>query len=151
MALKTVNVLGFAGAGEQFNVKTRHLEIKISKHPKVAELEGPSPREYALAGYAGCIHAVGNLVARERRLDLKALQVGISAELDTDKFYGIESDNRAGCSLIQVRVKPTADADPETLAAWLHEVEARCPLHDSLVHPTPVRVVLETQPLAVAL
>jgi uncharacterized OsmC-like protein len=60
MSTKTVKVLGYAKENNQFVVKAQNLDIRISKNEKSPELEGPSPLEYILAGYAGCINAVGN-------------------------------------------------------------------------------------------
>jgi uncharacterized OsmC-like protein len=39
-------------------------------------------------------------------------------------------------------VIPDCDADAATLAAWLHAVEARCPVSDNVTNSTPVKVVL---------
>ena len=66
MSLKKVNVLGYANANDQFIVKANNLQVRISKNNSNPELEGPSPLEYVLAGYAGCINAVGKLVAKEQ-------------------------------------------------------------------------------------
>ena len=70
MSTKTVNVVGYAKDDSQFVVKAQHLDIRISKNEKAPELEGPSPLEYILAGYAGCINAVGKLVGKEQGLTL---------------------------------------------------------------------------------
>lgn len=142
MSSKTVQVQGFAQAGNQFVVSTRGLDIRISKNPNQAALEGPSPIEYVLAGFAGCIHAVSSLVARERQIELSALEVDISASLDTDKYYGRPTTARAGFESIQITVKPTSTASAQTLASWLEEVESRCPVQDNLLHPTPVALTL---------
>lgn len=150
MSTKTVNVLGYAAGTDQFIVKARNLDIRISKHPKTATLEGPSPIEYILAGFAGCINAVGKIVAKELDIDLKSLQVEISAALDTDKYNGIPTNIRAGFDQINVIVKPTTDASPEKLQHWLQQVEYRCPVQDNLINPTPVSVTIVTEPEAIA-
>lgn len=150
MGAKTVNVLGYAAGNAQFIVKARNLEVRISKHPETAELEGPSPIEYILAGFAGCINAVGKLVAKELGIDLKSLQVEISAALDTDKYNGIATNVRAGFDRINVTVRPTSDASPAQLQHWLEQVEYRCPVQDNLINPTPVSVTLVAENEAVA-
>ena len=142
MSTKTVNVVGYAKDDSQFVVKAQHLDIRISKNEKAPELEGPSPLEYILAGYAGCINAVGKLVAKEQGLTLKSLQVEISGTLSLDKYQGKISPERAGFQSIEVVVRPTSDATLEELQAWLVAVEERCPVQDNLVRPTPVSVVL---------
>lgn len=149
MATKTINVLGYAASNDQFIVKARNLDIRISKNQN-PDLEGASPIEYILAGFAGCINAVGTLVAKELQIDLKSLQVEIAAELDTDKFNGKPTAHRAGFKSITVIVKPTSDAAPSELQKWIEQVEYRCPVQDNLINPTPVFVTLVKENDAVA-
>ena len=145
MSIKKVNVLGYANADEQFIVKANNLQVRISKNNTNPELEGPSPLEYVLAGYAGCINAVGKLVAKEQGLDLKSLQVEISATLSLDQYQGKESNERAGFQVIDVVVKPTSEASLEALQKWVSAVKSRCPIHDNLINPTPITLSLVPQ------
>jgi len=142
MSTKTVNILGYAKDNSQFVVKAQSFDIRISKNEHFPELEGPSPIEYILAGYAGCINAVGKLVAKEQGIVLKSLQVEITGTLSLDKYQGKISYERAGFKSVEVVVKPTSDASLEALQQWLIAVENRCPVQDNLVNPTPVSVVL---------
>lgn len=142
MSTKTVNIVGYAKESNQFVVKAQNFDVRISKNEQFPELEGPSPLEYVLAGYAGCINAVGKLVAKEQGIVLKSLQVEISGTLSLDKYQGKISHERAGFQSIAVTVKPTSDATLEQLKDWLIEVENRCPVQDNLLRPTPVSVVL---------
>jgi uncharacterized OsmC-like protein len=75
MSQKIVNVVGYAKEQNQFVVKAQNFDIRISKNQDFPELEGPSPLKYVLAGYAGCINAVGKIVAKEHGIVLKSLQV----------------------------------------------------------------------------
>lgn len=145
MSIKKVNVLGYANADDQFIVKANNLQVRISKNNSNPELEGPSPLEYVLAGYAGCINAVGKLVAKEQYLDLKSLQVEISATLSLDQYQGKESNERAGFQVIDVVVKPTSEASLEELQKWIYAVKKRCPIHDNLINPTPITLSLVPQ------
>ena len=145
MSIKKVNVLGYANADDQFIVKANNLQVRISKNNSNPELEGPSPLEYVLAGYAGCINAVGKLVAKEQYLDLKSLQVEISATLSLDQYQGKESNERAGFQVIDVVVKPTSEASLEELQKWISAVKKRCPIHDNLINPTPITLSLLPQ------
>ena len=142
MAVKTVSILGSARKEEQFLVKTAQFNIRISKNKSYPELDAPSPIEYILAGYAGCINAVGTLVAKELNIDLQSLQVEISGEINTSKYQGIETKERAGFNKIEVIVKPNAAVSDEVLQNWLDIVESRCPVYDNLINPTPIQVSL---------
>lgn len=139
---KTVSVLGYAKETNQFVVKAQNFDVRISKNEQFPELEGPSPLEYVLAGYAGCINAVGKLVAKEQGIHLKSLQVEISATLSLDKYQGKISKERAGFHSVEVVVKPISNATLEELKNWLIAVEKRCPIQDNLKNPTPISVLL---------
>ena len=145
MSTKTVNVLGYANANDQFIVKANNLSVRISKNNNDPLLEGPSPLEYVLAGYAGCINAVGKLVAKEQNLALSSLQVEIEACFSLDQYQGKESNDRAGFQSIDVVVKPTSEATYEQLQCWIVEVKKRCPIHDNLINPTPITLNLVPQ------
>ena len=66
MSTKIVNVSGSSKVNEQFIVNAENFEIKIGANSNYPTLNAPSPIEYILAGYAGCINAVGTLVASEQ-------------------------------------------------------------------------------------
>ena len=151
MSTKIVNVTGYAKNNEQFVVKSGNLYVRISKNQNNSELDGSSPIEYILAGYAGCIHAVGTLVAKELNLNLKSLKVEISGEINVDKFLGNPTSERAGFKAIKVLVKPTAEATTEELQNWLKIVESRCPVYDNLLNPTPIQVNLVNEFESVAI
>ena len=142
MSTKIVNITGYARNNEQFVVKAENFDVRISKNQNHPELDAPSPIEYILAGYAGCIHAVGTLVAKELNLDLKSLKIEISGEINVDKFLGNSTADRAGFKSIEVLVKPTAEATTVDLQNWLKIVESRCPVYDNLINPTPIQVSL---------
>lgn len=138
MSTKIVNITGHVNKGEQFVVKTSQFDIRFGKHKNQSELDAPSPIEYVLAGYAGCINTVGTLVANELNIDLKSLHVDISATMDIDKYQGKPTSARAGFNQIEVIVKPEANATIEELNNWLEIVESRCPVYDNLLNTTPI-------------
>lgn len=142
MSTKTVSIYGRAKKDEQFLIKTESHDIRISKNKNHPDLDAPSPIEYVLAGYAGCINAVGSLVAKELNINFKTLLVDVSGEIDVDKFYGRETTARAGFSKLKVTIKLETDISKKELKNWLDIVESRCPVYDNLVNPTPIEVDL---------
>ncbi len=140
MSTKTVTIYGRAKKDEQFLIKTETHDIRISKNKNYPDLDAPSPIEYLLAGYAGCINAVGTLVAKELKIDYKSLLVDISGDIDVDKFYGRETTARAGFNKIRVAIKFEANIGKKELKNWLDIVESRCPVYDNLINPTPIEV-----------
>ena len=138
MSTKIVNVSGSSNYNEQFIVNADNYEIKIGANPNHPNLNAPSPIEYILAGYAGCINAVGTLVASELNLDLKSLKVDVKGEIKVDKFLGKSTLERAGFNKIEVFINADSDASPEEIQNWLTVLESRCPVGDNLKHETPV-------------
>lgn len=142
MSTKIVKIIGHSRANEQFVVKTGDNEVRIGANASKPNLNAPSPIEYILAGYAGCIHAVGTLIAKELNITLKLLQVDISGEINVDKFLGNPTSERAGFKTINVDVKPETEATTIELQKWFLLVESRCPVYDNLFNATPISVKL---------
>ena len=122
-------------------VKTRTFEMIIDE-PRGTN-EGASPVEYLLASLAGCLNAMGHMVAREMNINLRGIEIQLTGKLNPDKSFGKETSDGAGYKEISVEVSPDTDADRETLDKWLETVESRCPVSDTLNKPTPVQIKLK--------
>lgn len=142
METKSINVLGYAGNNKQFVVKTLNTDLRINQNNNYPELAGPNPYEYILAGFAGCINSLGQMVAAEQGINLKALQVEISGELNTARYNGQATTQRPGFNKIEITLKPTTTATLETLRGWISEIQSRSPVYDNLVNSTPVELAL---------
>lgn len=139
MNTKSINVLGYTGNNSQFVVKTLNTDLRISQNTKYPELEGPNPYEYILAGFAGCINALGQLVAAEQGIDLKSLQVEITGSLNERKAGAKATP---GFNSIEIKLKPAATVSLDVLQDWIKEVQARSPAYNTLVNNIPVDLVL---------
>jgi uncharacterized OsmC-like protein len=102
--------------------------------------QGPNPMEYLLASLAGCLNVVGHIVASEMKINIEKLSIEISGNLNPDKLFGKESNDRAGFKSINVVMNISTDADIEKLKKWVEEVEKRCPVTDNLRNPTKVNI-----------
>lgn len=143
MNAQSINVLGYTGNNSQFVVKTLNADLRISQNAKFPELEGPNPYEYILAGFAGCINALGQLVATELGITLKSLQVEISGNIEGLTPLVKDIKYRPGFNRIEIRLKPSVpEASLEALQKWMNEVQRRSPIYDNLVNNTPVDLVL---------
>lgn len=142
METRSINVLGYAGNNKQFVVKTLNTDLRINQNACYPELEGPNPYEYILAGFAGCLNSLGQIVAAEQGIALKALQVEISGELNTQRYEGRPTKQRAGFNKIAITLKPTTTASLGVLQTWLTEIQLRSPVYDNLSNSTPVDVAL---------
>lgn len=124
-------------------VKARNFQMVIDEPANIGGTdEGPTPVEFVLGALSGCLNVVGHVIAKEMGFELKGITFELEGELDPSKFTGKETTERAGFQQIQVKVKPDAEADPETLSKWLKAVEERCPVSDNLINTTPVTIDL---------
>jgi len=104
--------------------------------------DGPTPVDYLLAGLAGCINVVGHVIAKEMGFELRGMDIQLEGDLNPARFMGKSKEQRAGYKEIRVKITPDSDADEATLEKWLGIVEDRCPVSDTLVNPTPVKISL---------
>jgi len=102
-----------------------------------------SPLEHLLGSLAACINVVGHLVATERGIVIRDLDVRVEGDIDPATYKGGETESRAGFGSIRVHTTVDADADADTLADWMATVEARCPVADNLDTGTDVHVEVE--------
>ena len=85
---------------------------------------------------------IARIIANQRKIALRTLQVEMEGELDVDGLLGRNPSCRPGFSAIRANVKLDADLDAEQKRQFLRDVESRCPISDNLVHATPVHVQL---------
>ena len=105
--------------------------------------EGPNPVEYLLGAWAGCLNVVAQKVCAEHDVDLAGLEIDVEGDLDPRKFMGMADEPRAGFQEIRVELAVDTDADDETLETIREEVEARCPVGDNIMDPTPADVTID--------
>jgi uncharacterized OsmC-like protein len=124
-------------------VKARNFDIIVDEPQALGGTDlAPNPVEFVLAAFAGCLNVMGHIIAKEMNINLRGLKIDISGNINPNKLFGKCQKDRAGYKAITVSLKPDCDADPDTLAKWLHEVESRCPVSDNIQHGTPVNVVI---------
>ncbi|MDF7801542.1 OsmC family protein [Pontiellaceae bacterium B1224] len=103
---------------------------------------GPTPLEMLFASLAGCIGTIGRIVAMQKRIDLKGMSIKVEGDLDIDGLLGKPIDGRVGFEGITLSVDVDADMTDEEKLAFLHEVDARCPVSENLLNSTPISVKL---------
>lgn len=103
---------------------------------------GPTPLELLFASLAGCIGTIGRIVAMQKRIELRGMDIKVEGDLDVDGLLGKPVDGRIGFEAITISVNVDADMSDEEKEAFLHEVDRRCPVSENLHNATPVNVVL---------
>lgn len=103
---------------------------------------GPNPLEYTLGALAGCLNVTGHMIAREMGFEIESMSVHLEGTLDPLVFMGKKHGIRAGFKEIHASIDVDSSASEEILQEWAKAVEARCPVSDNLIGPTPVRITL---------
>ena len=101
---------------------------------------GPTPLELVFASLAGCIGTIGRIVAMQKRIELRGMDIKVEGELDTDGLLGKPIDGRVGFEGITISVDVDADMTDEEKDEFLHEVDRRCPVSENMLHATPLTV-----------
>lgn len=141
--MKTVSVTAKMGPGTLVQSDIRGHQIKVDQ-PKESGGgdEGPTPLEYLMFSLGGCIGSIGRIIAMQRKIDLRAMEVTIGGDLDVEVLLGKHNDARAGFHSITASVKIDADLSDEEKKHLVHEIDRRCPVSDNLLQGTPVEVTL---------
>lgn len=129
---KSVGQTKYAGKARQFDL--------VVDEPQAlgGDDSAPNPVEYLLAGYAGCLNVVFNLVAKELNIEINNLQIDINGDINPENFMGISNKERAGFKSLQVDVKFDSTADEKQKQSLIKSVKERCPVNDNLSNATPI-------------
>ena len=135
-----------ANIDSKFKIKSniRNHVVYIDQ-PKESggEDTGPTPLEYLLFSLAGCIASIGRIMANQKKIDLKSMEVKVEGQLDVETFLGKSQENRAGFKDIKVMVKIDAPLSLEEKRQFLHEIDIRCPVSDNIENQTPIAMRVE--------
>ncbi len=129
---KSVTPTRFEGKVRQFNIAVDEPENFGGKD------SAPTPVEYILAGYAGCLNVVVNLIAKEMGITIKSLDINIIGDINPEKLLGISDKERAGFKSLNIHMNINSDANQDMLQKLLTQVKERCPVNDNLANRTPV-------------
>ncbi len=135
----TFEVRAASESPARVRVAARQFSLVVDEPPELGGSDaGPNPVETVLAGLAGCLNVVAHLVAAERGIALRNLEIVARGGLNPDRLLNRSTADRAGFQWIEATLSFDSDAPPEVLRGWLADVEARCPVSDNLGRPTPL-------------
>lgn len=135
-----------AHLGERFKIESRiHDHVVYVDQPKAGggEDAGPTPLEYMFLSLAACIATLGRIVAKQKRINLRGMDVKVEGELDVEALMGRNPQARSGFTGIKVTAKIDADLSQGEKEQFLHEVDLRCPVSDNLKNLTPLSFAVE--------
>lgn len=141
--MKTVKVT--ATGPEGWVVKTtagKHVAFIDQPEAMGGTDTAPTPLDYVFIAMGGCLVTIAKIVAGQRKIDLRSVEVEVFGELDLEVLRGQNTEDRAGYNSITANVKIDADLTDEEKVDFLKEVDRRCPVSDNLMKVTPVSVNL---------
>jgi putative redox protein len=130
-----------AKSEEKFKTESRirgHLLYVDQPQAGGGEDAGPTPLEYLFLSLAGCVATIARIVANQRKIELRGLEVRVEGELDVETLRGKSEENRAGFTAIKIFTKIDADMTREEKEKFLQEIDRRCPVSDNIRNGTPV-------------
>ena len=86
---------------------------------------------------------IGYIIAMQRKLPVRKIEVHIEGDLNTDIFLGKSNEFRAWFSDIRIQAKIDADMSQEEKQKFLMDVDARCPISDNIRGLTPIKFMVE--------
>ena len=142
MAISTMKVSAEMGTG--FSTKINCAHPFIIDQPKAGggNDEGPNPLEVFLATLPACICAIGRIIANQKRINLRGIDVAVEGDIDKDFLLGKTQEGRSGFTEIRSFVNIDADMTKEEKDEFLKEIELRCPIADNMAQTTVLRPVV---------
>jgi len=142
-AMKTVKVTATGPDGWVVKTKAGKHEALIDQPEAMGGTDSaPTPLDYTFIALASCLVTIAKIVAMQKKIDLRGVDVEVTGDLNLDVLRGQNKDDRAGFKLIKAIMKVDADLTDEEKKAFIHEVDSRCPVSDNLLNPTPIQVEL---------
>jgi len=146
MAISKITVSASMEAGFKTQINCSHPFVV--DQPKMAggNDEGPNPLELFLSSLPACICAIGRIIANQRRIKLRGMEVEVEGDIDKDFLMGKTTEGRAGFTEIRSFVKIDADLTKEEKEAFLKDIAVRCPIADNIAQKSLViPVVVEDE------
>lgn len=141
----TVKIEAKSISRKRVEVTAGKFVMSVDEPPRLGGTDtGPNPLEYLLAALAGCLNVLGHAVAREMGFTIDSMSVSIEGNLDPVAFTGRKPGVRPGYQEIRVHFNLQTSAAKEILDSWAETIEARCPVSDNLINPTPIKITFET-------
>ena len=138
-SLKTVRVEAAMQEGFTITSNINGHQVTIDQ-PEGARGKnlGPTPLETFLFAVAGCVGTLGRIIAMQKKLDLRGMQVQVEGDYNPAGLLGKDTDDRIGFQQIRISASLDADWSEEEKKAFLDDVCHRCPLHDNISLETAV-------------
>jgi uncharacterized OsmC-like protein len=133
MPIKKVSIDAVQVNDFKIETKSRQHIAMVDQPPAGGGTDsGPTPLEYMFISLAGCIVTIGQIIAKQRQLPVRKIEVNVEGEVDTDVFMGKGNGNRPGFPNIRIHTTIDADMSQAEKEAFVREIDARCPISDNI-------------------
>jgi uncharacterized OsmC-like protein len=139
MAISTLKVGASMKRGFKTDIKCSHDFVIDQPVGMGGEGLGPNPMEVFLSSLPACICAIGRIIANQKRIRVKGIDVEVEGDIDKDFLLGKTEEGRAGFVEIRANVKIDADMTIEEKEAYLEEITRRCPIADNMINTSLVK------------
>jgi len=140
---KTVRVQATLGEGFTIESKMGNHVVYVDQPKEQGGADtGPTPLQYLFLAVAGCIGSVARIIANQKRLPLRSMEITVEGDVDLERLLGKNLTSRAGFESVRLSVKMDADMNAQEKKHFLEEVESRCPVSENLANMTPVSIQL---------
>lgn len=138
MGITSQTLTATMGAGYRVTVQSGNHTLTIDQPKPAGQDAGPNPLELMFAALAGCMCTIARIMAQQRRLELRGMEVRVDGDIDKAVLLGKSAEGRAGFTFLKITAKIDADLSASEKLEFLREVEKRCPVSDNLAVSTPV-------------
>jgi uncharacterized OsmC-like protein len=141
MAIKTVKVESKLDSKFRIESDVRGHAVTIDQ-PTVAGGgdAGPTPLEYLMVSLAGCIGTIARIMAMQQRIEIRGMKITAEGDLNVDGLLGKATEDPVGFTEFRVFADIDADMTDEEKEAFIHAVDARCPVSFNLLNAGNVNV-----------
>jgi uncharacterized OsmC-like protein len=101
---------------------------------------GANPLEYLLSSLAGCIATTARIIASQKKLDLKGMDMKIEGAFDADALLGRRTDARPGVTGIRVGITLDSAMSEMERKNFFQELRSRAPVADTIAEATPITI-----------
>jgi len=102
---------------------------------------GANPFEHLFSSLAGCIATTARIIANQKKLDLKGMDMKIEGAFDAEILLGKNAGNRPGVTGIQVSVALDSAMSEMERKSFIQELRLRCPVLDTIAEATPITLL----------
>jgi len=141
MATKTVKVESVLDAKFKLESLVHGHKVIVDQPANAGGTDaGPTPLDYLLVSLAGCIGTIARIIAMQRRITLRGMKITAEGDINVDGLLGKPTDDPVGFKEFRILVDVDADMTAEEKEAFVHEVDARCPVSFNLLNGAPLKI-----------